>query len=50
MLELRAAGVHTLQGPAVVAVLQRELGQRLPGRLVAVDVHRVDPQGGLVTH
>ena len=45
MLELRAAGVHPVQ-----VLVQRELGERLPGRLVPVDVHRVHAHRGLVAH
>ena len=45
MLELRAAGVHPVQ-----VLVQCELGERLPGRLVAVDVNRVHAHRGLVAH
>ena len=45
MLELGPAGVHPVQ-----VLVHRELRERLPGRLVAVNVHRVNSVRWLVTN
>ena len=45
MLELRSTGVHPLQ-----VLVHRKLWERLPGRLIAVNVHRVNSVRRLVSN
>ena len=44
MLELRTVGVHPVH-----LLVEGEVCQGFPGRLEAVDVHRVDSTGRVVT-